>query len=120
MAISAVTENPEAFFNGVLGSAARVPLVRIDRNPYLRAALARHCSDEQIRRALEETPAAAGVPLEVLDEVAADSIKYETAKVAALSAAAGIPGGLAVLGTVPADMVLCPHDPNSAKARLLV
>lgn len=105
MAMSTVTENPEAFFNGVLGSAARVPLVRIDRDAYLRAALARRCSDEQIRRALEESPAAAGIPLEVLNKAAADSIKYETAKVTALSAAAGIPGGLAMFGTVPADTV---------------
>ncbi len=105
MAMSTVTESPEAFFNGVLGSAAKVPLVRIERDAYLRAALARRCSEEQIRKALEESPAAAGISLEVLNKAAADSIKYETAKVTALSAAAGIPGGLAMFGTVPADAV---------------
>ncbi len=57
-----------------------------------------------MRRAVEETPAAAGIPLEVLDRVANESIRYETAKVSALSAAAGIPGFIAMPATVPADL----------------
>ncbi|WP_435856318.1 hypothetical protein [Streptomyces longwoodensis] len=64
----------------------------------------RHCSEDQIRRAVETTPAAAGITVEVLDKVANDSIRYETAKVSALSAAAGIPGILALPATVPADL----------------
>jgi hypothetical protein len=77
--------------------------VRIHREAYLRSALARHCSEEDIRRAIEETPAAAGITVEILDKVANDSIRYETAKVSALSAAAGIPGLFALPATVPAD-----------------
>jgi hypothetical protein len=38
-----------------------------------------------------------------LGKAANDSIRYETAKVTALSAAAGIPGGLALFASVPAD-----------------
>lgn len=53
---------------------------------------------------MEETPAAAGIPLDVLDRVANESIRYETAKVSALSAAAGIPGFIAMPATVPADL----------------
>lgn len=96
-------ENPESRFFAVLVAAAKLPGVRIQREAYLRSALARHCSEEDIRRAIEETPAAAGITVEVLDKVANDSIRYETAKVSALSAAAGIPGILALPATVPAD-----------------
>jgi len=97
-------ENPESRFSAVLLAAAKLPGVRINRETYLRSALARHCSEDDIRRAIEETPAAAGIPVEVLDKVANDSIRFETGKVSALSAAAGIPGVLALPATVPADV----------------
>lgn len=103
MAMSKVSENPESRFSAALVSAAKFPGVRIHRETYLRKALTRYCSEDDIRRAIEETPAAAGIPLEVLDKAANDSITYETAKVSALSAAAGVPGILALPATVPTD-----------------
>jgi hypothetical protein len=84
------TENPESRFSVALVSAARLPGVRIHREAYLRKALARYCSEEEIRVAVEQTPAVAGISLDVLDKAANDSIRYETAKVSALSAAAGL------------------------------
>lgn len=103
MAKSEMIENPESHFSAVLVGAANLPGVRINRAAYLRKALARYCSEDEIHRAIEENPAAAGIPLEVLDKAANDSIGYETAKVSALSAAAGIPGFIALPATVPAD-----------------
>nr|WP_298558494.1 hypothetical protein [uncultured Streptomyces sp.] len=97
-------ENPESRFSAVLLAAAKLPGVRIDREAYLRSALARHCSEDDLRRAIEESPAAAGIPVEVLDKAANDSIRFETGKVSALSAAAGVPGILALPVTVPADV----------------
>lgn len=105
MTTNDLAAGPEATFNAMLGAAAGMPGVRIDREAYLRAALGRHCSDEQIRNAIEESPAAAGIPLEVLNKAADESITLETTKVTLISAAAGIPGGFAMLGTVPADMI---------------
>ncbi|MFF4399075.1 hypothetical protein [Streptomyces sp. NPDC001480] len=104
MATSKVIENPESRFSAVLLAAAKLPGVRIHREAYLRKALARYCSEDQIREAIEESPATAGIPIEVLDKAANDSISYETAKVSALSAAAGIPGIIALPATVPADV----------------
>ncbi|MFG2869585.1 hypothetical protein [Streptomyces sp. NPDC048338] len=97
-------ENPESRFSTVLVGAARLPGVRIQREAYLRRALSRYCSEDEIHRAVKETPAAAGITLDVLDKAANDSILYETAKASALSAAAGLPGILALPATVPADM----------------
>ncbi|MEU1124813.1 hypothetical protein ABZ371_14880 [Streptomyces sp. NPDC005899] len=104
MVTGQLSENPESRFSALLAGAARLPGVRVDREAYLRTALARHCSEDDVRRAVEETPAAAGIPLAVLDRVANESIRYETAKVSALSAAAGIPGFIAMPATVPADL----------------
>ncbi|MFC8617826.1 hypothetical protein ACFT9M_15625 [Micromonospora purpureochromogenes] len=104
MATSQAIEDPEARFSAVLVSAASLPGVRISRAEYLKSALTQYCSEDQIRRAIEETPAAAGIPLEVLDKAADDSIHYEAAKASVLSAAAGIPGLLFLPATVPADL----------------
>ncbi|MCA2201031.1 EcsC family protein [Streptomyces sp. SMS_SU21] len=97
-------EDPGSYFSTVLVAAAKLPGVRINRETYLRKALARHCPEEQIKQAIEETPAAAGIPLDILEKAANDSIKYETAKVSAASAAAGLPGLLFLPATVPADL----------------
>ncbi|MDT0471318.1 hypothetical protein RM863_04120 [Streptomyces sp. DSM 41014] len=99
-----VSESPESRFSVLLVGAARLPGVRIDRETYLKKALARHCSADQLRIAIEETPAAAGIPVDLLDRAANDSIRYESAKVSALSAAAGVPGAIALPATLPADL----------------
>ena len=105
MAESKEIENPGSKFTQVLDASAKLPGVRINRASYLRAALTRYCSEEQIERAIAESPAAAGVPLEVITEVANTSIAFETTKATGLSTLAGIPGGFAMIGTVPADLV---------------
>src|SRR6185312_6869429 len=97
-------KKPGFDFASALGAAARIPGVRIDRQAYLGKALARYCPPEQVSLAIQTSPAAAGISLEVLSKAAADSIRYESVKVTALSAAAGIPGGLALAGTLPADI----------------
>lgn len=97
-------EPAESRFSQVLNAAAKLPGVRINRANYLRTALKRHCTEEQITQAIAESPAAADVPLTVVREAANTSIAYETSRVTGISVAAGIPGGLALIGTVPADM----------------
>ncbi|BAJ26942.1 MULTISPECIES: hypothetical protein [Kitasatospora] len=104
MADGKTIENPELRFSAVLVYAANLPGVRIEREAYLRRTLGRVCSEEQVRRAVEESPAAAGIPPEVLEKAANESIRYEAGKVSALSAAAGLPGLLFLPATVPADL----------------
>ncbi|GGO61569.1 hypothetical protein GCM10010910_09690 [Microbacterium nanhaiense] len=91
-------------FTQVLDAAAKLPGVRINRAQYLRTALKRHCAQDQIEEAIRTSPAAAGIPMRVITEVANTSITYETTKVSGISAVAGLPGGLAMIGTVPADL----------------
>lgn len=91
-------------FSKTLNAAAAMPGVRIHRDAYLRRELKRYCTEAQIERAIAESPAAAGIPGYVITQVANTSIKYETGKAAGLSALAGIPGGFAMLGTIPADL----------------
>lgn len=99
----AVRDSPESKFTQVLTASAKLPGVRIDRAAYLRKALQRHCSEDQIARAIDESPARAGIDIAIMNEAANVSISYETMKVSSLSALAGIPGGIAIIGTIPAD-----------------
>jgi len=89
-----------------LKKVVRFPGVRINRDEFLRQELTKlRASEEVIERALATSPALAGVPLLVLDTLADETITYETNKSAALSFAAGLPGGFAMLGTIPADLM---------------
>ena len=89
-----------------LAKVVRVPGVRVNREAFLREELSKlHKSDEVIARALGSSPVLAGVPMNELDRIADEAISYETNKSAAISFVAGIPGGFAMLGTIPADLM---------------
>jgi hypothetical protein len=96
--------NPEQTFEDALAAAASMPGVRIDREAFLRNSFKKYFDETTVDVAIEQTPAKAGISLQLIRKIANESIDFETAKATALSAAAGIPGGLAMLGTVPADL----------------
>ncbi len=88
----------------VVESAAKLPLVRINRTEFLTQNLRRLCTPEQLQKAIAEGTLQAGIPVATLDSLANAVINNETLKVTSISAAAGIPGGLAMVATVPADL----------------
>lgn len=92
-------------FNLVLKSAMSTPGVRIDRNDFLRKELSKHFDEHVVSLAIEKNPAIAGIDINQIEGIANSCIQFETNKVTGLSAAAGIPGGLAMFGTVPADVI---------------
>ena len=88
-----------------LKKLVRLRGIRISREDFLRQELRKlHLSDAQIEHAIARDPVSAGISRKLLDKLASDAISFETKKSTALSFAAGIPGGLAMLGTVPADL----------------
>lgn len=88
----------------VIASAAQIPGVKISREKYLASALRGKFSPEVVALAIASSPAAAGISPDELSPIADASIRYEATKVTALSAVAGLPGGLAAAGTVSADL----------------
>lgn len=95
----------EAFAYKILRRAATLQGVTIDRNVFLYTELSKKCPPNVVAAAIESNPHDAGVPIAVIDSLADAAINIETTKVAGLSALAGIPGGLAMFGTIPADLV---------------
>ena len=92
-----------AVWDRVMGAALAIPGVKVDRAGFLRSQLAPYCDACQIRLAIEGRPANAGIPLDVIDGLAKSVIRSHVIKASGLSFAAGIPGGLAMAATIPAD-----------------
>ena len=97
---------PEQRALDFLAKVVRVPGVRVNREEFLRQELRKlHMGDDAIQRAIDSNPLLAGVSLTEIDKLAEEAISYETNKSAAISFVAGIPGGFAMLGTIPADLM---------------
>ena len=92
-------------FEMILSKAAQLPLVHIDRLEFLSKQFSKKVEPAQLQTLLLLGAPKAGVPIPVIDEAAKGCIAHETTTVTALSTAAGIPGGLAMIGTIPGDMV---------------
>jgi len=82
-----------------------LPGVRVNRAEYLRKALSKYFAPDVVERAIATSPAHAGISVNAIKPIAKSCVNYETAQVSATSAAAGIPGGFALAGTIPADVV---------------
>lgn len=94
----------EELANRFMRRAASLKGVKIDRGVFLRAELKKHFPEIDADFAVATTPIEAGLAPRDLDELALDVIDFEVKKCAALSFAAGVPGGFAMAGTVPADL----------------
>lgn len=92
-------------FEKALTLAMTLPYVNVNREKFLKSTLSKQYSDQKVQIAIAQTPEEAGISLDTLDKLANNAIKYETTKVTSVSALAGLPGGLAMVGTIPADTV---------------
>lgn len=88
----------------IFSTACKLPYCKIDRDVFLAKQLRGRVSSVQLADALENGTTNAGIPLDILNKLADGAIKLETTKATALSTAAGIPGGFAMIGTIPADL----------------
>lgn len=91
-------------FETVLVESSKLPIVRVDRDSFLRKELIKHFPATQVDMAVEYNPAYAGISVSDINKIARSCIATETTKVTAISAVAGIPGGFALIGTIPADL----------------
>lgn len=92
-------------FKDVIAQATRMPGVSVDRSLYLAKALGKRRDRIVVRDAITTTPARAGIDERELARMARRSIAKESHRTTLISTAAGIPGGVALAATVPADLV---------------
>lgn len=96
--------NGEIDIEDVIVMGLKVPGIRIDRAAFLQKELQNKCTQDVIDEAITHNPLHAKIPLEVIDKIADEVIKYERACVSGISTALGMPGGVAMVATIPADI----------------
>ena len=89
----------------VLKQLMKIPAIKVDRHQFLRKELMPYFPEKTVYEAIDKNPAYVGIAREKIDEIANQVINYETNKVSAVSFAAGMPGGLTMIATVPADVL---------------
>ena len=96
--------NGEVDIEDVIIMGLKVPGIRIDRANFLQKELQTKFPQEVIDDAIAHNPLHAKIPPEVIDKIADEVIKYERACVSGISTALGMPGGVAMAATIPADI----------------
>ena len=96
-------ENGVETWNKVMVAAMAVPGIKVNRSSFLQEQLSTYgISQDTISQCIMENPIKY-IELEKLDAMAKACITNHTIQVTSISAAAGIPGGFAMIGTLPAD-----------------
>jgi len=93
----------ELDFNKIVKASMKLPVVTVSRTPFLRKELAPYYDEETINKVIEKGPRGI-VDKKIIDRIANSCIKYQTTAVCAVSALAGLPGGWAMAGAIPADI----------------
>ena len=104
--INAIDENGngEIDIEDVIIKGLKIPGISINREEFLQKQLFKLYPQEIIDVAIAESPMKANIPLKEIDKIADEVIKYERNCVSGISAALGVPGGWAMLATIPADI----------------
>ena len=89
---------------GILDAALKIPGARVERTSFLEKEFAKYTGDELVK-ILDQGPGKAGIPVDALNKIADGAIRSHTTIVTGTSFLAGLPGGIAMAGTIPADLV---------------
>ena len=104
--ITAIDENGngEIDIEDVIIKGLHIPGIKIKREEFLRKELFKRYPQDVIDVAVAESPMKAKIPVKEIDKIADDVIKFERNFVSGISAALGVPGGWAMVATIPADI----------------
>ena len=93
----------EVALEGIIASAVQIPGVKVNRSKFLAETFA--TEDVVIQDILDYGPIEANISQERLKDIANKLILKRTSQSSLASFAAGIPGGLAMAATIPADVL---------------
>ena len=83
----------------------RTPGIRVDRTKFLQKQFEKNQPQNVIDDMIGYNPAHAKIDSAEIERIADEVIKYERNCVSGISAALGAPGGVAMVATIPADMI---------------
>ena len=100
-----VNKNGQVDIEEIIVLSMKTPGVKIDRELFLRKEFRNLCDTNVLENAIKLTPKTAGISEEIIEKVADEVVKYERNCVSGISSFLSLPGGLALIATVPADII---------------
>ena len=97
-------ENESNALQKIITNAIQIPGVKVDRKKFLLATFDDKPSDK-LKRILDVGPVEAGCSRKELKKLATALVNNRTLKSTVLSFAAGLPGGIAMAASIPADLL---------------
>ncbi len=106
-AINAIDENGNGKIDleDVIIKGLKTPGIKINRAEFLAKTLKKRFSQETIDAAIAESPMRANIAQTEINKMANEAINFERTCVSGISAALSAPGGVAMVATVPADLM---------------
>lgn len=93
-------------FESVIINSLEIPGIKVNRDEFLMNILSRYENDKsKIYKAIDTNPVEAGFSQQILDKSARYSINKTTALSSGASFLAGLPGGLTMIASIPADVL---------------
>jgi hypothetical protein len=89
----------------LLENVLKLPGAKVDRWAFLEREFSRHCNLETMKRIKQFGTGKAEIDGAVMDKVAAKVIGGQVVSASTLSFVSGIPGGMAMLATIPVDLI---------------
>lgn len=88
----------------VIIAGLKFPGIKINRNKFLKKEFITHYPEDTVNIIVNKNPAAANIVIEEIDKIADDVIQYERLRVSGVSTALSVPGGIAMVATLPTDI----------------
>jgi hypothetical protein len=92
-------------WSSLLENVLKLPGAKIERRAFLEREFSKHCNIETMNRIMEFGTGKAEIEESIMNKVAAKVIGEQVVSVTTLSFVSGLPGGLALLGTIPVDLI---------------
>lgn len=96
-------EKENLVWNKILNTVLKMPGVKVDRVGFLRHELRPYCNQSRLQMLGSVRPYTV-VSEQVIDKLARQCVRYHVTVVTATSTVVGLPGGLAMAATLPADL----------------
>jgi hypothetical protein len=96
-------ENGDVWYK-ILDAALQLPGAKVDRTAFLKKVYTEYFTNDMLDKMIAENSIVAGIGIKIMDKAAGETITYHQNIATSLSFVAGIPGGLTVLATIPADI----------------
>jgi len=94
----------ELTIEDVIIAGLKFPGIKINRNEFLKKEFITHYPEDTVNIIVNKNPAAANIPIEEIDKKAEDVIQYERLRVSGISTVLSVPGGVAMVATLPTDI----------------